>query len=293
MSTLRYGQVQRSAMNWPIYVARETGLFDRLGLSWTMEIFTSTHQAVESLARGELDLIHAIPDPALQAIDEGASLSLIASVLTCPSYRLLAVSGIRTSADLKGKRLAINEPGSAECLLLQHFLLQQGFQTQDFTWISAGPPLKRCRLLQDGGAEATMVSQPFDFLLMDAGCEILFDSREVFPHYPFAVAVVSKDWAASHDKEVLLFLRVLRESRAWLQDRGNRDRAVDILCRFTGTEEKAGFQTYDYFFATSGESSMEIDEKAIATTLQLLGKPGASPGSYVDRSYLTKIETMR
>jgi len=279
-------------MNWPIYVARELGFFDRQGINCAMEIFTSPPQAVAALARGELNLIHAIPDPVLKAIDAGAPLSLIASVLTCPSYRLLAAPGIRTVADLQGKRLAINEAGSAEGLLLRHFLVQQGFQIQEFHWVHGGPPLRRSQMLRDGGVEATVVSQPYDFLLQDAGCAVLFDSREVFPRFPFAVAVVAQDWAATHEEEVLQFLRILRESRSWLQNLRNRDRAVSILCNVTGAQEKAGFQTYDYYFAGPGSTSLEIDAEGMDTILSLLGKSGANWANYVNRSYLVKLETL-
>ena len=293
MTTLRYGQIQRSAMNWPIYVARETGLFDRHGITCTMEFFTSPLQAVEALARGKLDVIHVIPDPVLKAIDAGERLSLIASVLTCPSYRLLAASGIRAAAELKGKRLAVNEMSSAESLLLQHFLRGQGFKIEEFNWVHAGPPVRRTQMMKAGDVDATMVSQPWDFLLLDAGCKVLYDSREVFPRFPFAVVVVSKDWAAAHEEEVVRFLRILQESRSWLQNPRNRDRAVSILCSFTGSEEKAALQTYDYYFAGSGITSMEIDEEGITTILKLLDNSGAKPENYVNRSYLSKLETSR
>ena len=68
MTTLRYGQIQRSAKNWPIYVAHKTGLFNRHGILCTMDIFSSPPRAVEALVRGQLDFIHSIPDPVRKAI---------------------------------------------------------------------------------------------------------------------------------------------------------------------------------------------------------------------------------
>lgn len=144
-------------------------------------------------------------------------------------------------------------------------------------------------MLKDGKVEATMVSQPFDFALLDAGCVVLFDSRKAFPCYPFAVVVVSQEWGSTHEREILQFLRILQGSLSWLQEPGNRAQAVSILCSSTRVEERHGRQTYDYFFSSRGDTSLEIDERGIATILRLLDRVGARPADYVNRSYLAKL----
>lgn len=289
MSTLHYGQVQRSAMNWPIYAALELELFREEGVNFAMEVFASPPRAVEALAGGSLQVLHAIPDPVLRVVDRGAPLRLIAAVLSRPSYRLLAAGNVRSVSDLKGKRLAVNEADSAESLLLRRFLQERGLDPAEFDWVPAGPPPERCRRLQEGKVEATLVSQPFDFVLLNGGCRVLFDSRQSFPHYPFAVAVVSQEWAGQHEGEVVSFLRVLQRAVSWLEDPGHRARAAAVLARATGAGEEVALQTYDYYFARRLRSTLEIDPKGIATILSLLDRTGVKPEDYLDRRYLAAL----
>ena len=69
---LVYGQVQLSAMNWPLYVAQERGFFAAEELSVQAKIFTSPPKPVAELVNGALDVISVIPDVTLLEIEKGA-----------------------------------------------------------------------------------------------------------------------------------------------------------------------------------------------------------------------------
>jgi NitT/TauT family transport system substrate-binding protein len=107
---LGYTNFQSAKM--PVPLAKDVGIFARHGLDVAM-VRTPGNTAVAKLLAGEIDLFLGNGDPVVKAITEnGAKLALIAS-LGEDSQNLVARSSIRTSEDLKGKRIGVSQLGSS------------------------------------------------------------------------------------------------------------------------------------------------------------------------------------
>ncbi|MFQ5902780.1 MAG: ABC transporter substrate-binding protein, partial [Candidatus Binatia bacterium] len=217
---LLYGQVQRSAMNWPFYVAAELDLFAKQNLVVEARIFASPPEPVARLIDGSLNPINVIPDVALLEMVKGTPLAIIANTNTRPQYRLMGEASLKDCSDLRGKKVGVNDGRSAEALILRKLLKTSGLAPDSYELVPSGPPLQRCEKLRQGHLAATMVTEPFDFLLEEAGFKKLASSLEVVPSYPFTVSV------ARREKEVnenfVCFLRALKKAWQWLADPENR-----------------------------------------------------------------------
>jgi ABC-type nitrate/sulfonate/bicarbonate transport system substrate-binding protein len=290
---LRYGQVQRSAMNWPFYVAEALDLFAEQGLVVESRIFTRPPDPVAALIDGSLDLINVIPDVALLETIKGAALTVIANTNERPQYRLMAQTDIQDGRQLEGKRIGVNDGCSAEALILRKLLRAYGLKDTSYELVPSGPPPERCEKLKQGALNATMVTQPFDFLLEEEGFTFLASSLEVVPGYPFTVCVVRE--AKEIDDKIVAFLKALRRSWEWLADRGNRVRAVEILSRSTETPPRQAERTYELYLSPPEPPSFAPTEEGIATMLQLLAESGRLPlplppaRRYIDERYFEKI----
>jgi NitT/TauT family transport system substrate-binding protein len=107
---LGYTNFQSAKM--PVPLAKEAGIFAKHGLEVTM-VRTPGNAGVAKLLASEIDLFLGNGDPVVKAITEdGAKLVLIAS-LGEDSQNLVARSSIRTSEDLKGKRVGVSQLGSS------------------------------------------------------------------------------------------------------------------------------------------------------------------------------------
>lgn len=291
---LLYGQVQRSAMNWPFFCATELDLFANENLVVEARIFTSPPEPVAALIDGSLDLINVIPDVALLEIVKGAPLSLIANTNSRPQYRLVAQPEIRDCKELKGKKIGVNDSRSAETLILKKLLREKGLAPDSYELTASGPPPQRCEKLKQGLLAGTMVTQPFDFVLEAEGFKSLASSSEVVPHYPFTVCVVRRE--EEPREEVVCFLKSLKRAWNWLADLVNRERAVTILSRSTETTEKQAQATYDLYLKSPSPPSLAPSQEGVATVLELLAESGrlALPippaQKFIDERYIKRID---
>lgn len=289
---LTYGQVQRSAMNWPYYSAAELNLFAEQGLVVEARIFTSPPEPVAALIDGSLDVINVIPDVALLEIVKGSPLSLIANTNDRPQYRLMVQPELRDCKGLEGKKIGVNDGRSAEALILTKLLRQKGLTSYEL--VASGPPPQRCEKLRQGHLAATMVTQPFDFLLEEAGFRALASSSEIVPHYPFTVCVVRREDGVNEG--IVRFLKSLRKAWQWLANPVNREHAVTILSRFTDTPEKQAVATYDLYLNPPSPPSLAPKEEGVATMLELLVESGHLPlpiapaRRYIDARYFRRLE---
>jgi ABC-type nitrate/sulfonate/bicarbonate transport system substrate-binding protein len=291
---LRYGQVQRSAMNWPFFIAAERSLFAEQNLAVEVQVFTSPPDPVAALIDGSLDLINVIPDVALLQMSRGTPLAIIANTNNRPQYRLLAQAEVKECKDLRRRKIGVNDGRSAEALILKKLLNQKGLAAEDYELVPSGPPPKRCEQLQHGLLAATMVTQPFDFLLEEVGFKSLASSSEVVPHYPFTVCVVRRE--EKINEKAVFFLQSLKEAWEWLANPANRQHAVKILSRSTETPEKQAQATYDLYLNPPTAPNLAPTHQGVATILELLVESGrllpplAPPQMFIDERYVKKLE---
>ncbi len=205
---LRYGQVQRSAMNWPYYVARDEGLFAAAEIEVTEAVYTTTRDAVAALLDGTLDIAHAVPDRELPA-----SLRAVARVLDRPTYRLFGRPG----------RVGVAALDSGDGILVRRLLRHLGV---DGDLVLSGGPEARVSALLASRIDATMVTEPFTFTLEDAGVPLLGDLRQALPDFPFVLCIVRGEGPAGLEA----YLNILRRARERLRDPA----AAAILAAATG-----------------------------------------------------------
>jgi ABC-type nitrate/sulfonate/bicarbonate transport system substrate-binding protein len=292
-ATLRYGQVQLSAMNWPFFIAEALDLFAPANLSVERNIFTRPPDPVAGLIDGSLDIINVIPDVALLAMVKGAPLSVIANTNDRPQYRLMAQADIQHARQLEGKKIGVNDGRSAEALILKKLLRSYGLKDDSYELVPSGPPLERCEKLKQGALSATMVTEPFHFLLEKEGFSFLGSSVEVVPAYPFTVCVARK--ASEVDEGLVNFLRAIKKAWDWLAEPENRARAVEILSRATETPPALAEQTYELYLNPPEPPSLDPTEIGVAAVLDLLAESKRLPlplppaRRYIDDRYFQAI----
>ena len=290
---LRYGQVQFSAMNWPFFAAEAMSLFAAYDLTVERNVFTRPPDPVARLVDGSLDIINVIPDVALLEAVKGAPLIVIANTNERPQYRLMAAADTQDARQLEGKKIGVNDARSAESLILRKMLRAYGLKEDAYELVSAGPPLERCDKLRSGEIAATMVTEPFHFLLENEGFTFIGSSAESVPAYPFTVAVVRK--STDLDERFVKFLKTLIESWRWLADSVNRARAVEILSSVIGIPPELAEKTYELYLNPPSPPSFEPTEHGVAAVLELLADSKRLPlplppaRRYIDRRYFERL----
>lgn len=159
----------RSGASWPLYIAREAGLYKKYGLDVDLQ-FGVHPTGVAMLTSGQAVMVNHSLEQAMVASIRDGSFVLAGS----PSNRgLLALIAQKTFSDpkqLKGKRIAVGQIGDAPYNYTVGLLGTYGLGVRDVQWIPVGTDVSgRAAALQSNRADATLLTAPNYFRLEEAG----------------------------------------------------------------------------------------------------------------------------
>jgi ABC-type nitrate/sulfonate/bicarbonate transport system substrate-binding protein len=95
----------------PLWIARDQGFYKKYGIETDMVLIRSGPLQVASLASGDSDVGYSGASTALGAAAGGADLKILAAFTNKVTYDLVARPGIKSAADLRGKRVGVQAIG--------------------------------------------------------------------------------------------------------------------------------------------------------------------------------------
>lgn len=145
----------------PLYLARETGIFERNGLKiiWTNP--GSNEKLLAMLKDGEADIAVVSANHVFQNNASGGAPMLLVGNTGYNYSALLAASSIKLAADLKGKKIGTGEPGSTPDQLTRIALRKLGIDPErDVTLVpmDEGRNSDRVKSLLAGEVAAMLVT---------------------------------------------------------------------------------------------------------------------------------------
>jgi ABC-type nitrate/sulfonate/bicarbonate transport system substrate-binding protein len=188
----------RSGSNWPLFIAKEAGIYQKYGLDVTLTF--GVHPAgIAMLVNGEGQMVNSSLEQLMQAASKDGSFVLVGSSLNRGVFALMAQKNIQSIKDLKGKRIAVGQVGDAPYGYLVTLLGKNGLKPRDVQWVPVGTDVSaRAAALQSNRADATLLTAPAYFKVEEAGYKTLanlVEHPEVFAStaYIFKKSVVAQD----------------------------------------------------------------------------------------------------
>src|SRR5262245_49734033 len=128
----------RSGASWPMFVAKEGGIYAKYGLDVRLE-FGPGATGVAMIASGDAIMTNSSMEQALQASarDPGALIS-VGSSLNKGLFALMAAKGIGNIKDLKNKKVAVSTVGDAPYNYTLALFSKFGLTARDVQWITVG-----------------------------------------------------------------------------------------------------------------------------------------------------------
>lgn len=166
--------------NWlgyePLYLARDLGYHEGLPLR-LVELGSNT-QSMDALRLGKLDMAGLTLDEALVLAQEGVPISVVWVLDESKGAdALVARQGITQLADLRGKRIGV-EQTAVGAYMLQAALRSAQLQASDVTLVPL-PMDEHVAAFASGGVDAVVTFDPARQTLLNAGAQVLFDSRAI------------------------------------------------------------------------------------------------------------------
>src|SRR5580692_8238466 len=239
------GFVSHGALQWPEYIATEFGWFKENGVSVDMLVVGSG--AAQQLAAGALNLGYSGFPDFVRAANQGAPVKIVINSIATPPYAVYAKPAIKRIADLKGKTVSIGGTKDVTLVYMGAFIASAGLRATDVDFIYAKATQDRLAALLSGGADAAILYPPSSFRAGAAGYTYLGDIEAYLKDFPFTVWAVNAGWAANNREALLAYIRAYSRAVRWLYDASNKERAVDILVKYSKQDRKDSADTYDYF----------------------------------------------
>ena len=208
-------------------VAQARGYFDQEGAG-ECEFFCSGSDAetIEGMRQGRYH-IGLDPKPFLLcgAKAQGADVFIVGGWLNSPAYAFIAAKGrgIRSLADLKGKKVSVREPDGIDTRFARAVFRHQGLDADSMVqWVTAGARSRRIQqpLFDSGAVDAAMI------ILQDApgmvadGYPLLGDLSKLYPNgYAVRITAATGDVVRNEPERLTGLLRALIRGYRFMNQR--------------------------------------------------------------------------
>ena len=294
---IRVGAVSRNYFNMPLWVAQGRGLFAGEGLEVELHLIEGIDEVTRRLAAGELDIDLGVTENVILERERSGSLAVIGGNVNRLPFSLVARTGTKSVADLRGARIGVSSIEAGSSSLVMEMLARHGLAyPADYTLLPVGPILARWELLQSGGIDAGLQGAPMNRIATEAGFVDLGSPRDLFPDFQFTSVNVEAGWAAANREAVLAFLRAYIGAHRWLF--ANREASREIAAKEAGLSGPHADFAWDEMvaggiFPADGRASLPAIQTLIEVSSQIRALPGRADRSatdYVDDSFIDEAE---
>jgi ABC-type nitrate/sulfonate/bicarbonate transport system substrate-binding protein len=289
--------------NLPIWAAQRQGFFEAQGVTVQLSFTPTSVFLITTLMESKFDLALALMDNVV-AYQEGQGEAKIEVAPDLFAFlggdggfaSIVAAPAVKSFADLRGKAVSVDAMTTGFAFLTREMLARNGLGDADVSLVRAGGTANRYRELIAGKNDATMLRTPFELLARERGFNQLAIA-ESLGAYQGTVGFARRSWAASHEKELVGFLRGYRAGVDWIYDRANREIVEAILVANVRDMTPAlAKRSYDLLLADKGGITRDaaLDMEGIRTVLALRSKYAVpqkaltDPTKYVDLGYYNK-----
>jgi len=221
-----------------LFVGKEEGFYAKHGLDVTIQIAALMPNTPPMLASGSARFGLLTPATVIQAVDGGLDLVAIsgASVLTHDLSSQIIVaregSGIKTAADLAGKRFGVPGFGASLHVVTLYWLEKNGVDAKTVKFVEVPFPAMR-DLLASGQVDAVVAIDPIlsQILSSKAGYVVADLVPDQPDHSPALIVAAMRDWVTAHGAETKALQAALAESEEFVNanpDKARADVAVYI-----------------------------------------------------------------
>jgi ABC-type nitrate/sulfonate/bicarbonate transport system substrate-binding protein len=166
------------------FIGKAAGLFDRENISVEVVNQQDEEKIVEDIAANETPVGTPNAPSLIFSLLKGSDLVIIGGILNSPAFYLVANSRVRSIADLKGKRVGINQPRRMAGMVMIALLRKWNVDSQrDLRLIDLGLNDRSFEALQSGQIDAALLPPEKAFLAEQEGFSVIADSAHLDCHW--------------------------------------------------------------------------------------------------------------
>ncbi|CUH97026.1 putative secreted protein [Propionispora sp. 2/2-37] len=245
----------------PVHMAVEKGYFAEEGLKVDL-IKLAPGTSFEAITAGKIDASFGLLASLMQPLSNGLPIKVTTGLHTgCDKLLVPKDSGIKTLADLKGKRIGVPSMTSSPIIFAKRALADAGvgvseknMQVEFAVFSQSDLPIA----LKNGSVDAIAINDPTAAVAQkEYNLNTLVDSAVTEPYRQqyCCSAFVRDDIAKNHPEIAAKYTRAMQKASAWIQQ--NQDEAAKIQVDKKWVAGDAAFnakvlKTYNYIPSVKG-----------------------------------------
>ena len=165
-------------------VALATGLFEKKNIAVEVVNRQDEEKIIDDIVAGVTPIGTPNAPSLIFSLLAGNDLVMVGGVLNRPAFFLVANASTKGIADLKDKRIGINQPRRMAGMVMLALLRRWGFNIEkNLTLVDLGLNDRSLEALRDNQIDAALLPPEKAFLAESEGCSIIADSFELDFHW--------------------------------------------------------------------------------------------------------------
>jgi NitT/TauT family transport system substrate-binding protein len=242
--TIHAGHGTLSGSILPLWVGTEAKLFEKHGLQ-VKPVYLPRAAGRPALLSGDIQVYFSAGPPLVQMRLSGGDVAVASCVVHKLTSKIMVIPAIEKVADLRGKMLAVANPGSASDFAAKLFIARQGMKLgQDISLIYSGSTSAAFAALVNGRVHGIFATSPNDLQAAAAGFKPLLELGDLNIPYAGNCTAVMRSYIAKQPARIRAFVAGITEAVAYIRRRPNE--AKTILQKYTRVSDPAILQhAYD------------------------------------------------
>jgi ABC-type nitrate/sulfonate/bicarbonate transport system substrate-binding protein len=262
-----------NVVHMPVIVANDLGLYKKHGITVKIVALPGGVPVFRGVLAGNIDVGLAPGTVSAVGRSKGASTKVLSANLYKFEASMVVRDNVKTMADLKGKRIGINDPGGFADIISKSVLRAAKIDPKEVSFVSIAT--------EDVPA---LVANQVDTAILHVDQEMLAKSKvptlhaiarmwEIQPKTVYTVAVASEKSVKDKAKALQAFVTATIEATRLIYS--DKAKVLPVMVKHTGYPEKVVSDTYDFMVkeciwdANSGLSKERFD-----FTAELMTKVG-------------------
>lgn len=276
------------------WLAKETNIFEKHGLSVDVVLIESGVTTVQALTAGETQIAMGGGTVAVSSNLAGSDIVTISSIEPRLPYALLAQKEIKTIEQLKGKKLAVSRFGSASDLGARLILQRYGIvPDKDIAMLQIGGTSTRLSALTKRSVDATVLTPEFFTLGKKAGFTILVDPTQYDIPFPQLEVITTRSFLKTQPDVATRYMRAIIEGI--YQMKNNPEPSIRALGKYLRINDRDALEDVYRLYKELYQPVPHPSLPAIQTQLTWMAErdpraKAAKPEQFIDNTITRQIE---
>jgi ABC-type nitrate/sulfonate/bicarbonate transport system substrate-binding protein len=280
----------------PIWVAEDAGFFDKNGLDAEVLFVDGGTKTAQALVAKDIQFASTAPAGSVSATAGGADLILVGGLVNVPNYDFLVQPGIKTAADLKGKKVAVSglsgSSYTAARIAIRDLLKLD--PDKDVVFITIGTETEREAALLSKQIDATVINPDLSVKAKKDGLVVLdslWDEKIPYQHTGLAA---SKAYLAANKDTADRFFKSVIQAIGFIKDPKNKEDVIKSLAKYLKIDDR---DVLESGYTRMGQKLLQCvpyatveGMKTIIDENKAAKEKGLTPESMVDNSFLKALD---